>query len=302
MKKIITTMIAIFSITILLASCSKKADNVKLVETLIDSIGTTIDLDSGDAIKQAQNAFDLLTEDDQSKVSNIKKLTKAAEEYESIIKFNEDIEDILNAANPGFSKSESNMTELIARYDEMKKEYKKMSKARKALVSEDFNKLEEAIETLKEYAASAIQPAAAYVKAFNDSNKGKNYTIVKIGCIKQIRNEAEYHFFALTYKNEKGEEKSVYSTARFSGAEAYATIMSRPDLFFADKPVAKDYDALENGNTDLDLDAVIKAANTLEVPAPVTTTEEATTKKSNKKDKDKTKAEKTTAEETTKAN
>lgn len=315
MKKILTAILAILAVSVLFASCGKaKPINVKAAEDLIEAIDKNINLDSKESIENAQKAIDILTDEEKSQVSNMKKYEKAKEEYDGIIGFNNDIDAILKAADPSFSKSDNNMTDLIARYDEMKKEYKKMSKARKEMVSPDYEKLEAAIETLKNYADTATQSAAAYVRAFNDVNKGKNYTVTNIGCIKQVRNEKEYHFFALTYTDAKGAEKNVYSTARFSGPEAYATIMTKPELFFADKPVSDDYDALKNSNTNLDVAAVIAAANALDVTPPaVTAAPETTTKKSDKKkDNDKketttaeavetTAAEKTTAAETTTA-
>lgn len=280
MKKIILAAAAVLTSALLFASCGK-SDAVKNTEELIGNIGKKITLDSGSAIEAAKNAYDALSEEDRQDVGNFRKLEKASAEYDSIISFNNDWQAILDAADPQYSKGDANMTELLARYEEMKEEYKKMSSARKEMLPGDLTGLDAAVEKLASYADTAANAAAAYVRAFTELNKDKGYTVEKIGCIKQVRNETEYHFFALSYKDKKGEEHSVYSTARYSGTEV-APILANPDVFFAKAPVSEDYNALTNGNTDIDTAAVLTAAEKLEVSA-----QKAGEKKDNKKDGEK---------------
>ena len=101
--------------------------------------------------------------------------------------------------------------------------------------------------------------------------KDKGYTITNIGCIKQIREDKEYHFFSLTYKDKEGNEHNAYSTARFVGSNVINTIIARPELFYAVEPASEDTDCLKYGNVVIDVEAALETAKGMTVATPATT-------------------------------
>ena len=252
MKKLVFALTVILFALAALCSCGK-TDAVKNVVNGIKDLGD-ITATSGDAIASCMDAYAILSPDEQSEVGNYKKLEKAKEEYDEIVAFNERIALILDSANTSFSDDEDfGVSELITDANAIKSEYKKLSRSRKKTVI-GYDEIDAAVEKLQEYQQNAQEPAAVYVKAFLELNPG--VTVTKVGCIKQIRQQKEYHFYALSYTD--GEtEKSVYSTARFSGSDLYDTFIARPDIFYADAPASEDCDALANGNCDIDLDALL---------------------------------------------
>ena len=74
MKKIVFAALTLTLSALLLTSCGK-SDAVKQVEALIKNIDSHVSLDSEEAIKAAQEAFDNLSEEEQGKVGNHKKVT-----------------------------------------------------------------------------------------------------------------------------------------------------------------------------------------------------------------------------------
>ena len=275
MKKYLSISIVVFAAAVLLSSCGK-SDEVKNVQQLISDVGNSVGLDSEEAINTAKEAYDNLPDEEKDKVGNYKKLEAAIEKFENLSDMNSYIANVIDAAETDFSNSDFGISEYIDRYDEMVEAYNGLSREDKEKI-QDFDKLEESVAKLKEYNESATGPAAAYVRGFLEVNKGKDYTVTKVGCIKQIREDKEYHFFALTYKDKAGKEHNVYSTARYADANVLGTIIARPDIFFADKPASEDTDCLKNGNVDIDLDEVLKAAEALSADVVVTTEAEKTT-------------------------
>ena len=270
MKKYVFAFLAIALSAVLLASCGK-TDATKRVEALIKEIGSDIGLDSEEAISAAQSAYDALSEEEQKKVSNHKKLEKAVEEYEKLAGLNNYIAQMIDSADTTFSKDDFNVSDMLGKYDEMVSLYNGLSDSDKEQI-QDFDKLEGAAEQLKNYDTAAQEAAAAYARGFMEVYKDKGYTITAIGCIKQIREEKEYHFFSLTYKDKEGNEHNAYSTARFVGANVINTIIARPDIFFAAEPASEDTDCLKYGNVTIDVAEVLKAAEKLTVDTPVATT------------------------------
>lgn len=268
MKKIIALALSVLMILTLFAGC-KKSEAAETVEALIKECPKSVTLDNAAAVEAAKEAYDALSDEDKELVGNAKKLEKAYEKYTELMDFKNSVDAILNAADTTFSKNdEFNISEFIGKYDELKETYGKMKEDEKAQFP-DFDKLEGAVEKLSAYTDAALDAAAAYVKAFKENYPGAEITA--LGCIKQIRDEKEMHFFALSYKDKSGAEKNVYATARYENSEAYPTIMSRPDLFFADKPVDAEYDALANGNTVIDIAAAEAAAEALSFDTPAVT-------------------------------
>ncbi len=255
MKKIASILTVVLLCGILFSGCGK-TDATKAAEELIAAIGE-VNADSGDAIDAAREAVDALTEDEQKKVKNTKKLEQAEEEYKEISDFNKSIAAVIKAAEASFSKDDFNVTELLKKADEIETQYNEMSDERKAQVK-DYDKLSGAKGKLSSFSENALQAAAQYVKAFNNVNKDKKYTVTAVYCIKQIRNDAdEYHLFALTYKDSEKKETTVYSHARCTTEVAASAIEARPETFFAEDPVSDDANAKECGNVEINMDALL---------------------------------------------
>ena len=78
MKKAISLLLAL-ALCLSLTACGK-SEAVKSVEAMIDALGE-ITLESIDAIRSTEDAYNALTEDEQKKVGNYKTLTEARDAY-----------------------------------------------------------------------------------------------------------------------------------------------------------------------------------------------------------------------------
>ena len=78
MKKVISLLLALV-LCLSLCACGK-SEAVKNVEAMIDALGE-ITLESIDAIRSAEDAYNALTEDEQKKVGNYETLTEARDAY-----------------------------------------------------------------------------------------------------------------------------------------------------------------------------------------------------------------------------
>ncbi|MBQ6066950.1 MAG: hypothetical protein IJK89_09010 [Clostridia bacterium] len=265
MKKIILAIFVIVLSAVLLTACGK-TEATKQVEALIKAIGSDVGLESEEAISAAQEAYDNLTDEEKDKVGNYKKLEKAKEKYDKLAGLNDYIAQMVDSAGTSFSKDDFDVSGLIGQYEEMVSVYEGLKDDEKAQIV-GFDQLEDAVAQLKDYDTAAQEAAAAYVKGFMEVYKGKGYTITAVGCIKQIREDKEYHFFSLTYKDKEGVEHNAYSTARFVGANVINTIIARPDIFFAAEPATEDTDCLKYGNVAIDVEAAVAAAEKMTVDA-----------------------------------
>ncbi len=276
MKKYVLAALILTLCAVLLASCGK-SDAVKQVEALIKDIDSHVSLDSKEAISAAQEAYDNLSDEEKEKVGNQKKLESAVAKYDELTGLNDYISKMVDSAGTSFSNDDFDVSGMLDQYDEMVSRYNGLKDSEKEQIV-GFDQLEDAVAQLKDYDSSAQEAAAAYVRGFMEVYKDKGYTITAVGCIKQIREEKEYHFFSLTYKDKDGKEHNAYSTARFVGANVISTIIARPDIFFADAPATEDTDCLKNGNVTIDVAAAIAAAEKLTVETvPATTEAPATT-------------------------
>ena len=273
MKKIVLAALVLSLSAVLLTACGK-SDAVRQVEALIKDVGSDVGLDSEEAIKAAQSAYDNLPDEEKDKVSNYKKLESAVAEYDKLAGLNDYIARMVDTAGTTFSREDFDISGMLDKYDEMVSLYEGLKDSEKEQIV-DFDKLEDAVAQLKDYDDSAQEAAAAYVRGFMEVYKDKGYTVTAIGCIKQIREEKEYHFFALTYKDKEGKEHNAYSTARFVGANVINTIIARPDIFFASVPATEETDCLTHGNVTIDVATAISAAEklTVDTVAAVPTTE-----------------------------
>ncbi|MBQ6120083.1 MAG: hypothetical protein IJK98_12675, partial [Clostridia bacterium] len=155
------------------------------------------DLENAEALSEVRSAYDALSDEEKAKVSNRKKLEKAAEEYDKLAGLNDYVAAMVDSAGTSFSKDDFNVSDLLDQYDEMVETYNGLKDSEKEQIK-DFDKLEEAVAQLKDYDNAAQEAAAAYVRGFMEVYKDKGFTVTRVGCIKQIREEKEYHFFSLT--------------------------------------------------------------------------------------------------------
>lgn len=264
MKKTVKTVglflsvLFVFSCVLLFAGCGK-SESIKTAEKLIDEIGD-VSLDSADAIQNAKEAFAKLSSEEKEKVGNYKKLTKADETYNGIKAVSDDIAAVVKASVSSFSDDSFKVSENLAKINDIKERYNGLKKYQQESIK-DFDKLDAAAEKLNGYVDNAKKAAVQYVKAFLQTEKGKNAAVTAVYCIKQIRNETdEYHFMALTYKGADGGEHDVYSCARFTPEVSVDAIKSHEDTFFADKPASESGNAKTKGNVTLNAEEIVAAA------------------------------------------
>ncbi len=254
MKKVLVVS-AVFVLCCLLFTGCGKTEATKAVQTMIGDIGS-VNLDSEEQVNAVRAAYNALSDEEKAKVKNYDKLEKAENDLKDIKTFNADIAAVIEAAGTSFSNGDFKVSELIQKASDIENAYNGLSDEYKAQIK-DFDKLTEAKQVLLGYVENAERAAAQYVKAFNELNKGKNYTVTQVYCIKQIRNEKdEYHFFALTYKNAKDNETTVYSVARIPTEVTALSVKAHPEYYFADKPVDEESDAKLSGNINISMENV----------------------------------------------
>ena len=266
MKKIISVILLFaLCVTVFVGCGGKRTDAVKAVEEQIKAIGE-VSLDSADAISAAQRAYAVLSEDEKKAVRNYEDLTAAADKlralqttFRSYDEMNETINAIQEAAKSTFSADGTDYSKLIEQGEAIIAQYKDLDADGKAYVKVT-DELNSAIDTLKAGVDRTTQSAAEYLKAFNELYAEEGYEVTAVYCIKQIRDETEYHIFALTYKDKDGAQTTLYANARCSANTTANVIVQNADAFFAKKAVSDDYNAAERGNVTLDLDAVLEKA------------------------------------------
>ncbi len=265
MKKVFTVILVCILALTLFAGCGKRTDAVKAVEAQIEAIGE-VSLDSESAISAAQSAFAALSDDEKKAVRNYDDLTEAADKlkalqtkFDSYDEMNAAIDSILEAADSTFSADDTDISKLIDQGEAILEQYKELDDEGKEYVKVT-DELNAAIDALKAGVDRTTESAAEYVKAFNNLNAEEDFEVTAVYCIRQVRNDTEYHIFALTYKDKDGAETTVYANARCSANTKAAVIEENADAFFAAKAVSEDYNAAENGNVTLDLAAVLEKA------------------------------------------
>jgi len=251
-KKIVLAVILVLAV-VFMASCSK-TEATKNVETMIESIGE-LNADSKKAINEAVKAYEALSDEEKEKVANYAELESKKASLEEAEDFNKKIKKLVKNKDNKFTDSKDSITDILEDSKELLAEYEALSEDTKALVKIDD--LKALIEKFEQYVANAEDAAKAYIKAFKEVFKGKKYTVTKIYCIKQIRdNGDEYHMFALKYTDSKKKTHTVYSNARFMSSAAYDLIVEKADIFFAEEPASESSDPVKNANLKLDIEAL----------------------------------------------
>ena len=159
MKKVILASATLVLSAALLASCGK-TPNTKQVEALIRGLDSKVDLENTEALSEVRSAYDALSDEEKAKVSNRKKLEKAAEEYDRLAGLNDYIASMVNSAGTTYSKGDFNVSDLLGQYEEMVETYNGLSDSEKEQIK-DFDKLEAAVSQLQDYDSAAQEAAAA---------------------------------------------------------------------------------------------------------------------------------------------
>lgn len=266
MKKVLICILVCLMAALTLTSCKgKKTDATKAVEAMISELGE-ITIDSADELKAIEKAYTALSPDEKDRVKNYDKFREAKEElkalqtkFKSYDEMNETIQQIIDLASTTFSRDDADFSDLIAKGNAILEQYKDLSKDEKAYVNVT-DEFKDALKALTDMVGSTEKCAAEYVKAFNRIYADQHYELSAVYCIKQLRDDVQYHIFALTYKDADGNEHNLYANARCSDGTTAEVIEQNKDVFFAETAVDYSFNAVFNGNVDLDLEAVLKLA------------------------------------------
>ena len=265
MKRIIACILILAMALAVFSACGKKTEAVKAVEAMIDEIGEVTE-DSAESLAKIQQAYAVLSADEQKRVKNHKKLEKALEELKaiqnrlnSIEEINDAIAAVIGTANTTFSKDSTDFTAVIEKGEAALKQYGELSKEDQARVdmSDDFKT---ALQTLKDMVDGTEKSAAEYVKAFKEVFKDEKPEITAVYCLKQLRDDTQYHIYALDYTGTDGEKHTVYANARCSSNTPADVIVKNAETFFAEEPISNTFNAVTGGNVTLDLEKVLKLA------------------------------------------
>lgn len=266
MKKVLICILVCLMAALTLTSCKgKKTEATKAVEAMISELGE-ITIDSADELAAIDKAYAALSADEKDRVKNYDKFTKAKQDlkalktkFKSYDEMNETIRQIIDLASTTFSRDDTDFTDLISKGNAILEQYKQLSKEEKQYVNVT-DELEEALKKLSDMVGSTEKSAAEYVKAFNSIYAEENYEVAAVYCIKQLRDETQYHIFALTYKDADGKEHNLYANARCATGTTAEVIEQNKDVFFSETAADYSFNAVFNGNVDLDLETVLKLA------------------------------------------
>lgn len=208
---------AIFLILIFITLSSCKSEEVKTAERLIDAIGE-VTLESEDAIIAAEEAVELLTEDNRKNVDNISRLDSARNEYEQLVLQNQvaKIEEVISAIGTITLDSANAIEQAQEAYDnaslevqKLVKNYSQIQNSRDALhrleIEKEVKDVEEYIEVIGEVELSSksiesIRNAEqAYQKASEEAKAFINYHAIEIA-------REQYHQLEIEDKSQKIEK------------------------------------------------------------------------------------------------
>lgn len=260
--KRIAGLISIMAVMLICLCACGKSEAVKNAESLINSIGE-VTLDKLSAIELAENTYNLVPEEEKKDVKNYDKLVAAREYYDDIKDFSTKAAELEKLLDSVLTQYGTGHAEVLGLFDELKARYDSADDTKKALYA--FDGIIEKADNYKACFEAAAPSAVCYIKGFLEVNKEKTLTVTDIGCIAQTvtdndsDEELVYYLFAMKY-TENGEEKEVYSTARFPGTPSVASFVANAQVFYCDKPISEKMDALKLPNVILDASKVIAEA------------------------------------------
>ncbi len=253
MKKILSVIAVLTLVLLVFCSCGR-SEEVKACEDKIKEIGE-VSVESEELILAAEEAFMVLSGEDKSKVRNKGELEDARAEYDRLKEIADKADELSEKLDKTFTEYGISKEELASDYEALKGLIPEAEQETNPVLAQVEEKLSELDEKTAESNASAV----SYVKGFYEINKDKNVTVKEIGCITQVADGLTYCLFALKYE-EDGEEKAVYSKARFSGTPSVESMTSYRENFYGESPASEETDALASGNVIIDTAKVLEDA------------------------------------------
>lgn len=254
MKRIITVSLVVLMISLLLCSCGK-SEAAKAVEAKIDAI-ESIDLTKGDAIEEAENAYAMLPGEEKKDVKNYDELKEIRAEYDKLKAFNEKADEFIKLIDRTFSEYGVAYSEFAELFNSLTEENNECSEK----VKEEYAKIFEPVKTKNdEYntvCEAAVKSAVSYINGFKKATGIESFVLNQINAIAQKSDGNTYYLFAMTYTDDSGAEKSIYSSARFAGTPSVDSMMSYKDNFYSEIPMSDKTNALKSGNVILDVNEV----------------------------------------------
>lgn len=188
MKKKITLWGIMLLFCISLAGCSIKSKPAKETEKLISAIGE-VSLDSLDAIQEAEEYYETLTDKQKDEIENYKVLVDARSKYDELMATEKakqtakEIDETITKLSSQTSRKQSDIDSLISKYDSLSDEQKKYV--------EKADQIDKVLE-LTEYEKVSV----AAIKALKKSLKNENSLKVKSITVAKGKSEAVSPYYA----------------------------------------------------------------------------------------------------------
>lgn len=251
---IVAAVIAVIAaVTLCILAFFVDGKTVDKLEAKIEIIGE-VTLEKADIITSAKETYSALKGYQQKKVDNAHVLEEAVRAYDALYfgKLTSELSDVIDRSLSEFGTDSSSIGSLYTQITEF---YNGADEETKALL-EGFDEIKAKKESFDNAISLSHAAAVSYVKGFLEVNKDKNIEIKKIADIVQKTDDTVYHLFALSY-TEDGEEKAVYSSARFSGTPSVESMLAFADRFYGTEPPLETQDALLYGNAQIDVAKVL---------------------------------------------
>lgn len=259
MKKIISCLIVALTLSLLLSSCSK-SDAAKAFIEEVEAIGE-VTPEKSELIEKAEKTYAFLSADDKGDVKKaFEKLNTMKEQLAKINDFDERAKELSAVFGKVLTEYGISRDSFMTEYEALKSEIDGADDFYKVFFQKSFDEVEAKYSQFAETEKNAAASAVSYIKGFNEymKNEGRSATVKNIGCIAQIADETEYFLFAVTVE-ENGEEKNIYSRARFAGTPAVKSFTQYAENFYNEAPASEKTDALINGNVLIDTQAVLSS-------------------------------------------
>ncbi len=192
--------------------------NIASVELAIDSIGS-VTADSGDAIKDAREKYDELSDIEKAKVKNIDKLIAAEKSYKEIVAKIQDVEEKISAIGEVTKNSKKNIDVARKAYEALPSESKKhVSNYLYLEVAEEMlERVDKAISLISEIGNVTAKSETKIIearKAYDLLNAEEKALVTNYETL--LRAEAKYDALKSTTKTTTAATKTVSSASTSS--------------------------------------------------------------------------------------
>lgn len=258
MKKISALLISV-SIMLLCTGCSGSSSESKQAmenyEAAIANVAV-ITLDSESDVLIAENAYKLLSERQQKKVTD-EKVVEAREAFDRLQKLNELLPEIClkleNILKPGHGITVEDFKEDL---DYVSANINLITEEQKTELG-NVDRFYAAVEKYESVVKNANTFAKNYVGQFMKDNP--NVIVTEVACIVNEKDGSMSFYFALKY-TENSQEKAVYAHSGVNENTAVEALYSYKEYYYAEKPLNDKYNPFENGNYTLDSAEIINGA------------------------------------------